>query len=184
MQMSLASSAWLGNLVYAWCTKGSLRTSSHSVTEENIPQLANMIEHTCTCCTVSVQSLCVWVCSIHDDVHVCYMHVCVTSMLHVRVCTCMCASRVCMQVSSGCQITSPIYCSSIRPPLEYVVIVWNLTLKGDLTQECPEICLEVCMKSWNSTYEELLTSAKLPSLQDRCTEASLPSVYSTICLKS
>ena len=68
--------------------------------------------------------------------------------------------------------TSPtllkLYCSFIRPHLEYAAIVWN-PLKGDIEslENVQTFALRVCMKSWNSAYQELLTSAKLPSLQDR-----------------
>ena len=82
--------------------------------------------------------------------------------------------------------TSPtllkLYCSFIRPHLEYAAIVWNPALKGDieLLENAQKFALRVCMKSWNSTYQELLTCAKLPSLQDRRTRASLCHLFKII----
>ena len=82
--------------------------------------------------------------------------------------------------------TSPpllkLYCSFIRPHLEYAAIVWNPALKGDigLLENTQKFALRVCMKSWNSTYQELLTCAKLPSLQDRRTRASLCHLFKII----
>ena len=82
--------------------------------------------------------------------------------------------------------TSPtllkLYCSFIRPHLEYAAIAWNPALKGDikLLENVQKFALRVCMKSWNSTYQELLTCAKLASLQDRRTRASLCHLFEII----
>ena len=75
-----------------------------------------------------------------------------------------------------------LYCSFIRPHLEYAAIVWNPALKGDIEslENVQKFALRVCMKSWNSPYEELLTSAKLPSLQDRRTVASLCHLFKIV----
>ena len=81
--------------------------------------------------------------------------------------------------------TSPtllkLYCSFIRPHLEYAAIVWNPTLKGDIEslENVQKFALRVSKKSWNSVYQELLASAKLPSLQDRRVQKQV----SATCLK-
>ena len=82
--------------------------------------------------------------------------------------------------------TSPtlvkLYCSFIRPHLEYAAIVWNPLLKGDIDslENVQKFALRVCLKSWNSTYEELLMTTKLPSLQDRRTIASLCHLFKIV----
>ena len=58
--------------------------------------------------------------------------------------------------------TSPtlvkLYCYSsfIRPHLEYAAIIWNPMLNIDSLENVQKYPLRVSMKSWNSTYEELL----------------------------
>ena len=78
----------------------------------------------------------------------------------------------------------PPCCSFIRPHLEYTAIVWNPVLKGDNIIEPLEnvqkFASRVCMKLWNSAYEELLMTAKLPSLQDRRTVASLCHLFKIV----
>ena len=82
--------------------------------------------------------------------------------------------------------TSPtllkLYCSFIRPHLEYAAIIWNPALKGNIEslENVQKFALWVCMKSWNTVYDELLTSAKLPSLQDRRTVASLCHLFKIV----
>ena len=82
--------------------------------------------------------------------------------------------------------TSPtllkLYCNFIRPHLEYAAIVWNSAQKGDIEslENVQKFALRVCMKLWNTAYDELLTSAKLPSLQDRRTVASLCHLFKIV----
>ena len=75
-----------------------------------------------------------------------------------------------------------LYCSFIRSHMEYAAIVWNPALKGDIEslENVQIFALRVCMKSWNTAYDKPLTSAKLPSLQDRQTVASLCHLFKIV----
>ena len=55
-------------------------------------------------------------------------------------------------------------------------------LKGDIDslENVQKFALRVCMKSWNSTYEELLMITKLLSLQDRRIMASLCHLFKIV----
>lgn len=68
-----------------------------------------------------------------------------------------------------------LYCSFIRPHLEYASIVWNPGLKGNIDEleDVQKFALRVCFKSWELSYSELLTNARLPSLEQRRLLASL-----------
>ena len=68
-----------------------------------------------------------------------------------------------------------LYCSFIRPHLEYGSIVWNPSLKGEIDQleKVQKFALRVCLKSWDANYEDLLSTSNLPSLQKRRMLASL-----------
>ena len=68
-----------------------------------------------------------------------------------------------------------LYCSFLRPHLEYASIVWNPSLKGEIDrlEEVQKFALRVCLKSWDTNYEELLASSNLPSLSKRRLLASL-----------
>ena len=75
-----------------------------------------------------------------------------------------------------------LYCSFIRPHLEYASIVWNPGLKGevDALEKVQKFALRMCTKQWSSNYDELFTSTNLPSLEERRTQASLCHLYKII----
>ena len=60
-----------------------------------------------------------------------------------------------------------LYCCFIRPHLEYASAVWNPNLKGEIDQleRVQKFALRVCLKSWDTDYEDLLSTSNLPSLQ-------------------
>ena len=62
-----------------------------------------------------------------------------------------------------------LYCCFIRPHLEYASAVWNPNLKGEIDQleRVQKFALRVCLKSWDTDYEDLLSISNLPSLQKR-----------------
>ena len=62
-----------------------------------------------------------------------------------------------------------LYLSHIRPHLEYCSAVWNPHLKGDITEleKVQKYALKVCMKSWDTSYEDLLATSNVPSLEFR-----------------
>ena len=68
-----------------------------------------------------------------------------------------------------------LYCCFIRPHLEYASVVWNPSLKGEIDQleRVQKFALRVCLKSWDTDYEDLLSISNLPSLQKRRMLASL-----------
>ena len=51
-----------------------------------------------------------------------------------------------------------LYCSFIRPHLEYASIVWNPCQKGDIAklENVQKFALRVCLKSWDMSYDDLL----------------------------
>ena len=72
------------------------------------------------------------------------------------------------QHSSPTTLTK-LYCSFIRPHLEYAAIVWNPGLKRevDALENVQKYALRICTKQWDSSYDELLANTNLPSLKDR-----------------
>ena len=68
-----------------------------------------------------------------------------------------------------------LYCSFIRPHLEYASVVWNPGLKGEnnALENVQKFALRVCTNLWDLSYDKLLVKTRLPSLKDRRTRASL-----------
>ena len=62
-----------------------------------------------------------------------------------------------------------LYTSFIRPHLEYAAIAWDPFLKKDITalESVQKFALKVCTKSWDISYESLLSKSHLPSLEAR-----------------
>ena len=75
-----------------------------------------------------------------------------------------------------------LYLSHIRPHLEYCSAVWNLHLKGDIAEleKVQKFALRVCMKSWDTSYDELLAASKLPSLESRRNHTSICHLFKII----
>ena len=72
-----------------------------------------------------------------------------------------------------------LYISLIRPRLEYAAPVWDPSHQT-LTQAVEKVqrfALKMCLKNWSSTYEELLTDSKLPTLKDRRTLLKLSYLF-------
>ena len=82
------------------------------------------------------------------------------------------------QYSSPATLTK-LYCSFIRPHLEYASIVWNPSLKGevDALENVQKFALRMCTKQWNSSYYymylipifpwgQMYTSQSMPFIQD------------------
>ena len=72
--------------------------------------------------------------------------------------------------------------SFIRPHLDYTSIVWNPHLKGEVEslENVQKFALWVCLKSWDSEYNELLRVANLPPLHKRRAQLSLCHLYKII----
>ena len=68
--------------------------------------------------------------------------------------------------------------SFVRPCLEYSSATWSPHLKGEIEiiEKVQKYALKVCMKSWDSSYEDLLKMTSLPSMQCRRLQVSLPSL--------
>ena len=75
-----------------------------------------------------------------------------------------------------------LYCSFIRPHLEYASIVWNPGLKGeiDALESVQKFALRMCTRQWDLSYNELLTCTGLPSLRARRTQACLCHLFKII----
>ena len=81
--------------------------------------------------------------------------------------------------SSNSATLLKLYLSFIRPDLEYSSPVWSPHLKGELEtiEKVQKYVLKVCMKSWDSSYADLLSMTSLPSMQCRRLQASLCHLY-------
>ena len=72
--------------------------------------------------------------------------------------------------------------SFIQPHLECLSAVWNPYLKGEIEalEKVQKYALKVCTKSWDASYEDLLSKASLPSLQRRRIQTSLCHLFKII----
>ena len=68
-----------------------------------------------------------------------------------------------------------LYLTTIRPHLVYASPVWNPFHKGEIEniENVQKLALRICLKAWNSDYEKLLESARIPTLSSRRTQASM-----------
>ena len=68
-----------------------------------------------------------------------------------------------------------LYLTTIRPHLEYASPVWSPFHKGQIEgiESVQKFALRMCMKSWNSDYENLLINTRIPTLSSRRTRASM-----------
>ena len=72
----------------------------------------------------------------------------------------------------NCADTSTIrtlYLTLIRPHLEYANQVWDPYLVKDckLLEDVQKFACKVCLKSWNTTYDEMLDTLNIPKLEQR-----------------
>ena len=72
-----------------------------------------------------------------------------------------------------------LYLLLIRPHLEYACTVWDPFLQKDiqLLEKVQTFAEKVCTKQWNWSYEELLHTLQLPSLQVRRKRMKLVLLY-------
>ena len=72
-----------------------------------------------------------------------------------------------------------LYLTTIRPHLEYASPVWNPFHKGEIEsiENVQKFALRMCLKSWTSNYEELLVNAHVPTLSNRCIQASMSHLH-------
>ena len=75
-----------------------------------------------------------------------------------------------------------LYCTFIRPHLEYAAAAWDPFLKKDidLLEDVQKFALKVCIKSWNRNYEELQSMTHLSSLQSRRQKFKLCHIFNII----
>ena len=75
-----------------------------------------------------------------------------------------------------------LYLSHIRPHLEYCSVVWNPHHKGDIAEleKVQTYALKVCMKPWDSSYEDLFATSNIPSLESRRRESSVCHLFKII----
>ena len=75
-----------------------------------------------------------------------------------------------------------LYSSFIRPHMEYAAAVWDLFLNKDidLLEDTQKFALQVCTKSWSSSYDELLSRTGLPSLQERRCQFKLCQTFNIV----
>ena len=72
-----------------------------------------------------------------------------------------------------------LYISFIRPHLEYCSAVWDPYLAKDveLLEKTRKFGLKVCLKNWSSDYSSLLSTANIPTLSMRRSQARLSHMY-------
>ena len=68
-----------------------------------------------------------------------------------------------------------LYCSFIRPHLEYASVVWSPHLVKDRAaiEKIQHFALRICLKDWSLGYDVALDRAHLPSLTTRRDRAGL-----------
>ena len=84
--------------------------------------------------------------------------------------------------SSNSSIPLKLYLSFVRPHLEFSSAVWSPHLKGEVeaVEKVQKYALKVCMKSWDTSYADLLSMTSLPSMQCRRLQASLCHLYKIV----
>ena len=62
-----------------------------------------------------------------------------------------------------------LYKSFIRPNLEYAAVLWDVYHSKDVAilENVQKFALRICTKSWNTSYEGLLSASSLPKLSLR-----------------
>ena len=84
--------------------------------------------------------------------------------------------------SSNSSILLKLYLSFVRPHLEFSSAVWSPHLKGEVeaVEKVQKYALKVCMKSWDTSYADLLSMTSLPSMQCRRLQTSLCHLYKIV----
>ena len=72
-----------------------------------------------------------------------------------------------------------LYTALVRPHLEYAVPVWDPHLSKNVTsiKRVQRFALKVCTKTWNSSYDNLLSLTGLPRLSERRKQLKLCLLY-------
>ena len=80
---------------------------------------------------------------------------------------------------ASCSTLQKLYTSFVRPHLEYASIVWNPYLKSDMykLEDVQKFALRVCLKS---SYDNLLSTSRLPSLEKIRVQASLCHLFKIV----
>jgi len=75
-----------------------------------------------------------------------------------------------------------LYLTIVRPHLEYACEVWDPHLDKDikLIEKVQKFASRVCLKQWNSSYSDMLTTLNIPSLKDRRKWAKLSTLYKIV----
>ena len=75
-----------------------------------------------------------------------------------------------------------LYCSFIRPHLEYASIVWSPYLLKDKAaiERVQHFALRICLKDWTLAYDDAMESTHLPSLEARRDHAGLCFLYNIV----
>ena len=75
-----------------------------------------------------------------------------------------------------------LYCSFIRPHLEYASVVWSPHLAKDIMaiEKVQRFALRVCLKNWTVDNDKALQLANLPTMRMRRDRASLCYLYNIV----
>ena len=75
-----------------------------------------------------------------------------------------------------------LYCSFIRPHLEYTSIDWSPYLTKDISaiEKVQQFALRVCQKNWYLSYEDVLNLTSLTTLETRREHAGLCFLYNIV----
>ena len=85
----------------------------------------------------------------------------------------------------SCADTSTIrtlYLSQIRPHLEYANQIWDPHLVKDrkLLEDVQKFACKVCLKKWDTTYDEMLGTLNMPMLEQRRKALKLCLMYKLV----
>ena len=81
----------------------------------------------------------------------------------------VCCSDNSTTVHADTSTIRTLYLTFIRPHLEYANQVWDPYLVKDckLLEDVQKFACKVCLKSWNTTYDEILDTLNIPKLEQR-----------------
>ena len=91
----------------------------------------------------------------------------------------VCYTEKFIRILSETSTLLQLYISFIRPHLEYCSAVWDPYLIKDveILEKTQKFGLKMCLKDWSSDYSDLLTTAKIPTLSSRHSQARLTHMF-------
>ena len=90
-----------------------------------------------------------------------------------------CSCCILQQHHAACNLWQTLYFSFVRPRLEYRAQVWHPHLAKDTSalEKVQKFGLRICSRNWNASYQELLDTFQLPSLENQGLYLSLSAFF-------